>query len=148
MLRYQLYECNTDSISIEKEINYIRNYIALQESRKTDNLEIILKIDNNLEGFCIAPLLFTTFIENAFKYVSHYENKTNRIDISLYRNNSNLIFCSSNTKEELNGHLLPVHKGIGINNVRRRLELLYPGKHELALNSTDNSYEVKLNIHL
>jgi hypothetical protein len=148
MLRYQLYECNTDSINIEKEITYIRNYVGLQESRKTDNLEINLQIDNNLEGFSIAPLLFITFIENAFKYVSHYENKINRINIRLNRNNGNLFFYCTNTKEELNGHSLPNHNGIGIVNVKRRLELLYPEKHELTLHSLDNFYEVKLKIQL
>ncbi len=83
MLRYQLYECNTSRISIEKEINYIRNYINLQQVRKPENLAIQLYISEDVRGIMIAPLLFITFIENSFKYVSNYEGKLNEVKISL-----------------------------------------------------------------
>lgn len=148
MLRYQLYECNTEKISIDKEIDYIKNYVALQQARKTENLLIELKIDNDLKGFAIAPLLFITFIENAFKYVSHYENKTNEVKISLYRNNETLFLNVRNTKENLNGHAVMNHRGIGIANVKRRLELLYPGKYELQMNDDETFYEVNLNLEI
>src|SRR5215831_16029633 len=74
MLRYQLYECNTNTICIEKEINYLKNYVALQQTRKPENLTIDLAICEDVKGFSVAPLLFTAFIENAFKYVSHYDD--------------------------------------------------------------------------
>src|SRR5258706_2821982 len=148
MLRYQLYECNTDRIGIDKEINYIKNYIALQQTRGADNLVIQLNIEEDLKGFSIAPLIFIAFIENAFKYVSHYENRLNEVKISLDRNNDDLIFKVFNTKENYNGHRVMDHKGIGIVNVKRRLELLYPGKHQLIINPNDASHEVILKLQL
>jgi len=148
MLRYQLYECNTESINIDKEISYIKNYIALQETRKADNLKIELNIDDNMRGFTVAPLLFMAFIENAFKYVSHYEDKINTVQISLCKNEGDLVFRSFNTKENMNGYGRIEHNGIGVVNVKRRLELLYPNRHTLTINAADNSYEVLLNLQL
>jgi len=148
MLRYQLYECNTDSISIDKEISYVKNYIALQQTRGADNLVIKMNIDDNLKGFTIAPLVFIAFIENAFKYVSHYEDKPNEVKISLARDHDNLVLKVFNTKERLNGRRKIDHKGIGIANVKRRLELLYPGKHQLTIDTKDVSHEVILNLQL
>ena len=148
MLRYQLYECNTESISIDKEISYIKNYIALQETRKAENLIIDLTIDDNVRGFVIAPLMFIAFIENAFKYVSHYEDKINTVQISLCKNDGDLAFRSFNTKENMNRYGLIDRNGIGVVNVKRRLELLYPDRHSLTINAADNSYEVLLNLQL
>jgi hypothetical protein len=148
MLRYQLYECNTDRIPIDKEISYIKNYVALQQTRKADNLLVQLHIDEDMKGFNIAPLLFIAFIENAFKYVSHYEDKMNKVEISLCKNGSNLVFKSLNTKENFNGRVIMHSSGIGIANVKRRLELLYPQKHELKMHSDESFYEVVLNLQL
>lgn len=148
MLRYQLYECNTNMIPIEKEINYLKNYVLLQQTRKPENLMICLDICEDVRGVTIAPLLFTAFIENAFKYVSHFDNKLNEVRISLSRENDHLVFRTFNTKENLNGHRVANHNGIGIANVKRRLELLYPRKHDLKINSSDNSYEVVLNLQV
>ena len=149
MLRYQLYECNTDSIGIDKEVNYIRNYVALQRTRNAENLVVDLRLDEDLKGFTVAPLLFTAFIENAFKYVSHHEEKENRVEISLSRKTNNLVFRVFNTKENnYNGKVSIGHGGIGIANVQRRLELLYPYKHELAMNRQDASYEVVLKLQI
>jgi hypothetical protein len=148
MLRYQLYECNTDRISIDKEISYVKNYVALQQTRREDNLVVQLNIDDDLKGFTIAPLMFIAFIENAFKYVSHYEHQLNEVKIYLAKNNDNLVLKVFNTKENYNGHRSMDHTGIGIVNVKRRLELLYPGKHQLIINPQDAFHEVTLNLQL
>ncbi|TMI78204.1 MAG: hypothetical protein E6H10_17540 [Bacteroidetes bacterium] len=149
MLRYQLYECNTDSISIDKEVRYIRNYVALQQTRNGENLVVDLEIDEELRGFTVAPLLFTAFVENAFKYVSHHDDKANRVEISLSKKLDNLVFRAFNTKEKnYNGEAVINHGGIGIANVKRRLELLYPYKHELAMSRNDSSYEVVLKLQI
>src|SRR5436190_14636037 len=149
MLRYQLYECNTESISIDKEVRYIRNYVALQQTRNGENLVVDLEIDEELRGFTVAPLLFTAFVENAFKYVSHHDDKANRVEISLSKKLDNLVFRAFNTKEKnYNGEAVINHGGIGIANVKRRLELLYPYKHELAMSRNDSSYEVVLKLQI
>jgi LytS/YehU family sensor histidine kinase len=148
MLRYQLYECNTNLISIDKEINYLRNYVALQESRKPENLAIHLEICEDVKGVAVAPLLFTAFIENAFKYVSHHDDKANEVSISLSKQHDHVVFRAFNTKENFISSDRSNHNGIGIANVRRRLELLYPQKHELTIKSSDSYYEAKLSVQV
>jgi len=148
MLRYQLYECNTSMISIEKEISYIRNYIELQKIRKPENLDIQLQVSEDVRGIMIAPLIFIAFIENSFKYVSNYDGKLNEVKISLARSNNQLFFKTFNTKENINGRKVIDHGGIGITNVKRRLELLYPGKHALTIQNNDHSFEVTLKLEV
>jgi len=148
MLRYQLYECNTSVISIEKEISYIRNYISLQQIRKPENLSIQLNVSEDVRGITIAPLIFMAFIENSFKYVSNHEDRLNEVQISLARSNNQLFFKTFNTKENVNGREMIDPGGIGIANVKRRLELLYPDKHALMIQNNDHSFEVMLNLEV
>jgi LytS/YehU family sensor histidine kinase len=147
MLRYQLYDCNTETISIDKELNYIKNYIALQQTRKEESLIVTLEVDKNMKGFTIAPLLFIAFIENCFKYVSDHEERENKVEISLKKADDILEFRAFNTKEIMNASRIN-HKGIGIANVKRRLELLYPGKYDLTIGEQEQSHEVILKLQL
>ena len=147
MLRYQLYECNTEAIGIDKELCYIKNYIALQQSRMEESLIVTLRIDESVHGFTIAPLLFMAFIENSFKYVSNHDEKENKVEISFMRSGDTLFFRSHNTKERNNNSSIE-HKGIGIANVKRRLELLYPGEYELFINDREEDHEVILQLNL
>ena len=147
ILRYQLYECNADSISIDKEVHYIRNYVALQQIRKEEDLIVDLRVGKEVTGFAIAPLLFIAFIENAFKYVSNFEEKENKVEITLERQQDWLWFRTWNTKER-NVSPADPHNGIGIANVKRRLELLYPGRHDLQLRDEDGAYLVELKLQL
>ncbi len=145
MLRYQLYECNVDSISIDKEVQYIKNYITLQQARKDESLAVTIDIKENVKGFAIAPLIFIAFVENAFKYVGN--TGEDRVEVLLEKNNSSLLFKTVNTKEaNINKGL--THGGIGISNVQRRLELLYPNKHALNINDMPGLYEVTLTLQL
>jgi len=147
MLRYQLYECNVDSIGIDKEVHYIRNYVALQQIRKEEDLVVRLAIGKEIKGFSIAPLLFIAFIENAFKYVSTSADE-NKVEVSLDKKEENIVlFRVYNTKDRNLGNNIK-HSGIGIVNVRRRLELLYPGRHDLQIKDSEKSYEVNLEIRL
>jgi two-component system LytT family sensor kinase len=147
MLRYQLYDCNSNSIPLDKELNYIKNYVALQRSRKEEDLLVNLQVDNSIRGLTISPLLFICFVENAFKYAGSNERGENRIDISFTSQNNHLIFKCLNTLDPI-----PVqnteHKGIGISNAKRRLALHYPGKHNLDINENGEYYAVKLTIEL
>jgi LytS/YehU family sensor histidine kinase len=147
MLRYQLYECNAESISIDKEVQYIKNYVALQQARKDDSLVVNLDIRENVQGFAIAPLIFIAFIENAFKYVSNNNNGADRVEVLLEKQENNLLFKTLNTKEKnLNTQIMK--GGIGISNVKRRLEMLYPAKHELSIHESPDIYEVTLTLDL
>lgn len=148
MLRYQLYECNVENIAIEKEIDYIKNYVALQKTRKEENLLVNVCIGSEVKGFPIAPMLFIAFIENAFKYVSNDDHKQNKVEISMHVKDECLTFESSNTKDVIGQDTAIRHKGIGINNVKRRLELLYPEKHELIICDSEDIYHVSLKLQL
>jgi two-component system LytT family sensor kinase len=148
MLRYQLYECNVDNIAIDKEIQYIRNYIALQQERKEENLFVFLNIPEDVRGFTIAPLLLIAFIENAFKYVSCWEDRENKVSISLYKKGDDFLFRAINTREEGTGRDRLDKGGIGIANVRRRLDLQYPGKYELQIRDGKETFEIILNLKI
>jgi two-component system, LytTR family, sensor kinase len=145
MLRYQLYECNGKEIPIEKEVNYLKNYVELQRHRKDDNYRITFAA-NDSQGFTIAPLLLIPFIENAFKYVSHFSTG-NEIRIDLRREDGYFSLNVFNTKDKSSMNPTEAH-GIGLKNVKRRLELLYPNRHTLQVTNLPDSFEVSLKIKL
>jgi two-component system, LytTR family, sensor kinase len=142
MLRYQLYECNGNEIPIEKEINYIKSYVAMQRMRRDENYNITFSESPDLKGFSICPLLLIPFIENAFKHVSHAGK--NEIRINLRRTDNIFRLSVFNTKEKttVNGS----HVGIGLKNARRRLDLLYGGRHELLIHDRSDNFEVELSL--
>jgi len=145
MLRYQLYECNNDTISMEKELEYISSYIDLQKLRKEKNVDITYHYDEGIKVFRVTPLLFIPFIENAFKHLSNFTDKTNIVHVEMRKQNWELkctVFntCCSSSKNNQNG--------IGLKNVKRRLELLYPDRHELSIAQDHSSYKVTLTLEL
>lgn len=148
MLRYQLYDCNTDKIEIKKEIDYIKSYVGMQSLRLEAGTDIQLHTGEGLAGFSIAPFIFLTLIENAFKHISHFKNPAeNKIAIDIRNNNQTLTVKVSNTfdKEEKVAHLQP-SGGMGIQNLKRRLELLYPDKAQLAVYTNETIFESVLNL--
>jgi two-component system LytT family sensor kinase len=145
LLRYQLYECNEEQIAIEKEIAYLQSYIDLQRLRKQKNYHICFKADEDVRDFSIAPLLLISFVENAFKHVSHYTDKPNDIQVGLRRQNDYLLFDVVNSK---NNNQQPLREGIGLKNVKRRLELLYANRYELQISDELLSYSVHLKIQI
>jgi len=147
MLRYQLYEMNGQTIFIEKEIGYLKDYIDLQKLRKAENFSVEMNCSSNVAGVPIEPLLLIPFVENAFKHISHHTTSPNfiRIDISLEK--SVLYFSIANSKDDA-GKNAEVHKGIGLANVRRRLALLYPDKHELNIHNGIDVFNVELKLKI
>jgi sensor histidine kinase YesM len=146
MLRYQLYECNGKAIPIERELTYLKNYIELQRLRKDDNYIITFHCDEKVKNFDIAPLLMIVFVENAFKHVSNYSDRNNEITISLQRSDSVFTLKVMNTKDShVNGISVG---GIGLRNVKRRLDLLYNGSHTLNILDNHEMYQVELSIGL
>lgn len=141
MLRYQLYECNGSRVAIEREIAYLRNYVDLQRTRKDENYQINFVAGKNMRDFEIAPLLLIPFVENAFKHVSHVPG-ANRIDITLTYEAPVCRLIVHNTKERS----VAKSEGIGLRNVKRRLELLYPDCHKLLIEEQDSTFRVQLDI--
>jgi hypothetical protein len=147
MLRYQLYEMNGDKIPIEKEIHYLRDYVDLQQLRRDERYTVQFHCDPDVKGFSIEPLLLIPFVENAFKHISHHNEASNYIKVDLARNNGTFTFQVENSKEGIQP-ANDKHGGIGLPNVKRRLELLYPGKHELQIVNNDDRFSVTLNLEL
>jgi two-component system, LytTR family, sensor kinase len=148
LLRYQLYDCGAEKVSLEKEIAYIKNYVAFQRLRKDDKLLVNFDVENIDTGMNIAPLLLVVLIENAFKFVSNSADKENRICIKIYTKDQILHSSFMNTKEIVQAGSTKNSNGIGISNLKRRLELLYPDKYELTTNTDNGGYETHLNIDL
>jgi two-component system LytT family sensor kinase len=148
LLKYQLYECGAEKVDLEKEIIYIKNYIAFQRLRKDDRLIVNLNIEDIKAGLKIAPLLLIVLIENAFKFVSNFSDKENKIDIRIFTK-ENILYCSfSNTNEAQQNITNTSANGIGIVNLKRRLELLYPQKNQLSVKNEYGFYETNLTIDL
>jgi two-component system, LytTR family, sensor kinase len=148
IMRYQLYDCNTDKIDIEKEIAYLEDYVQLQKKRRDENYEVQMDFRGTLKGFKVSPLLLVPLVENAFKHISHHSDQKNLIRIESGRLNGEFIFKVENTKE--NGHASTEKPsgGIGLNNVKRRLELLYPEKHELNIFNEENWFRAELKLQI
>ncbi|MGZ3757937.1 MAG: sensor histidine kinase [Mucilaginibacter sp.] len=145
MLRYQLYECNVEQISLDSEVNYMRNYIALQKSRLDERILVSFYTDIPAGQITVAPLLFIAFIENAFKYVGFNECKQNRIEIALWYENGRLLFRVFNTKETFVNQS-EKSSGLGIANTKRRLEIAYPERHHLNIINLDDHFEITLTL--
>lgn len=147
MLRYQLYEAGGDKIPIEKEISYLRDYVHLQQLRKDENYKVKLNCSPEVKNFSIEPLLLISFVENAFKHISHKADGTNFIQLDLTRSNGNFEFMIENTCESgINNK--EQSGGIGMKNVKRRLELLYPATHELVVENKPETFKVNLKLKI
>jgi LytS/YehU family sensor histidine kinase len=145
MLRYQLYETRGKKIQLIKEISFLKEYITVQRLRRNDNLQLELNISVADEDYCIEPLLLIPFVENAFKHLSHYSNgKRDIILILLHQKNNTLEFKIENTVDSVSTKYIDDKHGIGLSNVKRRLELLYPLKHEISIIKENEWHKVNL----
>lgn len=146
MLRYMIYETKQDLVPIEKEISHIKSYIQLQKIRFKNPEYVSFNYSENCKAIMIAPVLLLVFIENSFKY-SCKNDKFPVIEIKLYCTGNELNFyCKNyfNPGNTLHGKA----GGLGLVNVKRRLALLYPGKHELKITSENDTFIVDLKIKL
>jgi sensor histidine kinase YesM len=151
MMRYMLYECNEPEVPLRKEINYLRNYLDLERLRQKEGIDISLKVEGNVVNQQIAPLLLIPFLENSFKHGINAAIKGGFVHATLRVAPHAIRFDLENTK----GNVLPRSPdanrpsgGIGLVNVRRRLELLYPDRHELEIQETPGTYAIRLDLEL
>jgi sensor histidine kinase YesM len=147
LMSYILYECNANFVRVQKEIDFLNNYIELEKIRtKRLNVEFITELNGS--DFEIAPLIFIPFVENAFKH-SKSDSMISAIEILLrIDEQANLYFCCMNNKGNEKINLENKYGGFGIENVRKRLSLVYPNKHRLEISDTIKTYSVELNINL
>ncbi len=150
LMNYIIYECQDDQVDLNKEIDFIHNYMELEKMRVEETLEIKSQIQDSQTDFQIAPLLFVPFLENAFKHGANIQSQQPYIRLQMDVSESgHLHFECENLKDddELT-ELSEKTGGIGLENVQKRLELLYPENHKLNIDRETNRFLVKLDIQL
>lgn len=145
LLSFMLYESGNDTISIEKEIKFLRDYIALQKIRYTDSLSVIFNTEVDYPSQAIAPLLLLPLVENAFKHGAEENHLDSHIRIHLKLHQDRLLFEIENSFENDLG--TEKTNRIGLYNIRRQLELLYK-EQQLDISDTNGIFKVRLNINL
>jgi len=145
-LRYVIAEGRQDSVSLSHELAYIGHYIALQRLRLDDTVPVHYATQGNSHGLQIAPLLLISFIENAFKYGASPQEKS-QIDIRIDVTGNQLQLYVFNQKVHV-ADATVAGSGIGLTNTRTRLQLLYPGRHNLLIQDEPTSFTVTLNLTL
>ena len=146
MMRYVLHETGKEEVTLEKEIAYITSYIELQQTRFDGSLRSVFTVTGRPEGKKIVPLLLIPFVENAFKYgVNAEEDSDIRIQIDIGADDLQLQVVNNKVTVRQPD---PAHSGLGIGNTRRRLQILYPGKHSLQINDAKQDFSVSLILSL
>lgn len=143
IMRYMIYDATSDKVMLEKEVEYLHSFIELQKLRLMQKDVVDFSIEGDLNGKTIAPMLLIPFVENAFKHGS----KTGpypAIRIKLMVGIEQISFEILNYVKKSSGMQTNHSKGIGLNNIRRRLELLYPGRHTLDITDENEIFNVKL----
>jgi len=146
LMSYILYDCKTDLVSLKKEVDFIKNYIELEKIRLEDDIELKFNI-NNVNNTFIPPLLFVPLIENAFKHGISSQPKNKCISLTIEVIDNKIYFKLKNSKGKIGNTLKNNSKGgIGIMNVRKRLNLLFPNTHEITVTNKDDYFLVEVSI--
>lgn len=146
LMRYLLYESEQGLTGLDNEINFMNHYIDLMKLRLSPKVELQVDLPSENTNKKVPPLLFIPFIENAFKHGISYREKS-FIHISLTIENGEIAFkCKNSLGKQSEEKPVENHSGIGLENVKKRLNLLFPGKHKLDINQTKNEYSVNLEI--
>jgi Putative regulator of cell autolysis len=146
MMRYTVSEASRNYVSLEKEVEYITNYISLQQLRLTSNVDLMYHTKGSFTGLQIAPFLLIPFVENSFKYgVNTDGGSVIRIDIAV---EGDVLLFKAFNKKVLVRQSDTESTSLGIENTRKRLELMYGGKHKLQVLDNKDSFEVTLQLQL
>lgn len=146
LMRYVLYEGNNKLTSLSREVQFLRNYVQLMSMRYTGNVSICLDVPEVLPDSMLPPLLLVIFVENAFKHGISYRTKS-FVEINLQPHGDRLLFSCRNSRPEIK-HDENMKGGVGLSNVRRRLDLLFPGNYTLDIKEQEDTYTVHLDIPL
>ena len=147
LLRYMLYECKDDEVELEKEVAILKKYAELEKLRYGDRIEIAFSFTGETQGLMIAPLLLLPFVENSFKYGTSEQLDRSWINLNIHVQENTMVFHLSNSR---NANIEKGNPGgIGLNNVRKRLDLIYENKYELMINDEDPElFVVKMKLML
>ena len=146
MMRYMLYECNSPYILLENEITQLQNYITLEKLRYGKRLSISFEVSGDYPDKLIPPLLLIGFVENACKHGAGEHIAASWIRINIWVSDNTLDFMvENNLKEKEKENDISTHSGIGLTNIKKRLDLMYPGRHQLKIESKD-TYLINLRL--
>ncbi len=151
ILRYILYEGSDKRVSLDKEIKYLRSYAELEKVRHGDRINLSLKIEGDIETQEIVPMLLIPFVENSFKHGFGRDMESGYVNINIQVIQDELKLELKNSKPSVGMELKNTENylgGIGLYNVNRRLNLMYPDKHSMEVVETDIEYKVNLKINL
>ncbi|RMG84746.1 MAG: histidine kinase [Bacteroidetes bacterium] len=149
MMRYMLYECNEKQVPLSKEVNYLKNYLDLESLRQGKNVDIRFRVNGEVSDQKIAPLMFIPFLENSFKHGLNNHISKGFVNIEMDVEPDRVRLYIENSKPATMPR--PTRRksgGIGLVNVKRRLDLLYPGKYQLRIDDNPNTYAVTMEIEL
>ncbi|HEY9044921.1 MAG TPA: histidine kinase [Ohtaekwangia sp.] len=145
LINYMLYECTSDEVPLSKEIKFIRNYIDIEKMRYGDKLDMELRVAGEANDRKIAPLILLPFVENCFKHGASEELQQSWVKVTIDAQPHVILIKVENNKSNGNGHVRK--EGIGIQNVKRRLDLLYPDQYELKIMNGEETFLVVLTIN-
>ena len=147
ILRYMLYDSNDGKVSLQKEIDYLENYISLASLKDSRGLNVTIDLDKSQPDLMVAPLLFIPFVENAFKHSKIEDLKNGFINICLKTGDKQIEFFVENSIPNV-VFIKDKVGGIGLPNTKQRLDLLYPNKHLLSISDGEKVYSVYLKLVL
>lgn len=147
LMRYVIYEANTSKVSLSREIKHVGNYIDLQKIRLNEMIKVNFEVTGNPGLMQIEPLLFSVFLENAFKHGIDY-SKPGTIDIVMNIEENGIFFKIANPIPENRKEGNPSNSGLGLKNIRQRLDLVYGDQQKLKIYEKDNKHIVELTITL
>ena len=146
LMRYQLESAKKDTVMVKEELEFVENYLLLEEKRLSKRCTIEFTIGGDFSNYAIAPMLLIPFVENAVKHGAQSTNEQSIIDVSTSMKDATLHFSVVNSKPNVT--VESKREGMGLENVKRRLQLLYPNSHSLKIENTDTIYRVHLTIDL
>ena len=147
LLRYSLYDTKELFVPLEKEIQYLENYMSLERIRLEDQTDIQFNKNGEFSASSIAPMLLIVFVENAFKHLGTNKSNISKVLVDLHVDEEKLIFKCVNSIDEVSLKEKGLEKGksgIGLQNAKKRLGLIYPEKHQLKIEQTKENYSIEL----
>ncbi len=147
LFHYILYECNATKVPLDKEIKLIENYIELEQIRYSDRLDLQLSKDIMNQSYMIPPMMLFTFVENCFKHGSSRDPGDSWIRLKINQKGNSLEFEADNSIPDKSIKRKSENKGVGLANINRRLELMYPGNYKLNIKEGQRKFLIQLHLN-
>ncbi len=148
LMDYMLYRCNKPKVSLTNELENLKNYVEIERIRYNDKIKIDFEIDGKTDQLGIAPMLLLAFFENAFKHGISKSITKSFVDVKIKIEGNKLYLKLANSRTESSSKNEDYTQGIGLKNVKKRLQLIYPDKHRLKINPTTDRFEINLELTL